>query len=303
MTNYDSISLLIIEKNEKWIPFFIETLQSSDFLPKLGGIAKTASLENALQILNKQSFDLILVNLFLSDSQGVETFLEIYKMAPDAPILVVIDEGHETLAYDSISLGAQEFITHQEKDSHILAHLVRSALERNNQRLALRSLIFLDELTEIYNRRGFMTLAEQQLEIGKRLKKGCYLFLLDVDKLKDINDHFGHAEGDIALIHTAQIIKNSFRSSDVLGRIGGDEFAVVAIGDGEDYENNLLQNLYKNLDLFHREMEGKSPYQLSFSVGKAYSPASSEKTTLTYLLEEADKTLYQAKNLKVVRHL
>lgn len=293
----EQFSLMIIEENNDWISFFLETVQKSNYLPKITKVQIFHTVDSAVKWLSTERVDLIVLNLFLSDSQGLDSFLKVYALSLDAPIIVTIDEGYETLAFDAVSLGAQEFITHKEKSSQLLAHIIRTALERNSIRQSHKELIFLDELTSVYNRRGFVTLGEQQLEISKRLKKGCYLFLVDVDRLKFINDNFGHAMGDLALIQTAHILKNSFRSSDVVGRIGGDEFAVMAIGDGEKYESDLLHNLYKNLDQLNLDMASKSPYQLSFSVGKTFCSPHSEKRALAHLLEEADKSLYQAKKV------
>ena len=91
----------------------------------------------------------------------------------------------------------------------------------------LRTLSLTDQLTGIYNRRGFLSLADHQLRIAKRNKTGLYLLYLDLNNLKVINDQYGHKEGDKALRQIAQILKNTYRESDVIARIGGDEFAIT----------------------------------------------------------------------------
>ena len=93
----------------------------------------------------------------------------------------------------------------------------------------LSSLALTDELTGLYNRRGFICLSEVQLKLARRSGCDMVLFFIDVDGLKQINDSFGHSEGDNALIRTAEVLRMTFRESDVLARIGGDEFGALAI--------------------------------------------------------------------------
>lgn len=118
------------------------------------------------------------------------------------------------------------------------------------ERLHILSLT--DELTGLYNRRGFFTLAEQQLKIANRLKKGPVLLSIDLDDLKWINDTFGHVEGDRALKETAHILRESFRDSDVMARIGGDEFVVLQLVDEDSgAAETLTERLQNNLEVFN----------------------------------------------------
>jgi PAS domain S-box-containing protein len=93
--------------------------------------------------------------------------------------------------------------------------------ERNEMEEELRMLSLTDELTGLYNRRGFLTLCEQQLKMANRAKQGVYMLYADVDGLKKINDSLGHKEGDYALINTARVLTDTFRESDIIARLGG----------------------------------------------------------------------------------
>lgn len=86
-----------------------------------------------------------------------------------------------------------------------------------------------DDLTGLYNRRGFFTLAEHLLKLAKRQQEGLFMLYADLDDLKKINDTLGHQKGDWALIDTANLLKETFRESDIIARIGGDEFVVMPI--------------------------------------------------------------------------
>ncbi len=156
----------------------------------------------------------------------------------------------------------------------------------------LRTLSLSDELTGIYNRRGFFTLGEQQLKLAKRMKKGIFMLYADVDDLKEINDTWGHKEGDLALIETAAVLKKTFRGSDVVARVGGDEFTVIPIGISGDNIEVIAARLQKSIEVHNTEKS--CDYNLSLSFGIAYydpeNPCSVEE-----LLAQADKLMYEQK--------
>jgi diguanylate cyclase (GGDEF)-like protein len=155
----------------------------------------------------------------------------------------------------------------------------------------LSSLSFTDELTSLYNRRGFMTLSEKQLQIAGRLKKRMLAIFVDVNDLKLINDKFGHQEGDEALIESANVLKRTFRESDIIARIGGDEFAVLLIEETQNSSNILRDRLKRNLVDINAE---KRNYKLSLSVG-IISCEPDCKYTIDELLALADKAMYEDK--------
>ncbi len=160
---------------------------------------------------------------------------------------------------------------------------------------ALRTLSFTDELTGLYNRRGFFSLAEQQLKVAYRLKKRDWLLYTDLDGLKWTNDNLGHNEGDIALIDLADILKDTFRKSDIIARIGGDEFVVLGMEKEEANAEVLVGRLLENLTTYNKK--GIRSYPLSLSIGIAYfDPGNS--CTIDELLARADKRMYKQKKKK-----
>ena len=159
----------------------------------------------------------------------------------------------------------------------------------------LRSLSLRDGLTALYNRRGLVTLAEQQLKIADRMKKEMMMIYIDLDKMKYINDTFGHQEGDRALIDTADILRNTFRGSDIIARIGGDEFAILALETGATYSEILVNRLKANVET-HNDKSSRS-YALSFSVGVThYDPGA--PCSIDELLSRADALMYEQKKRK-----
>ncbi len=159
----------------------------------------------------------------------------------------------------------------------------------------LRTLSLSDELTGLYNRRGFFILAEQQIKIAARTRRGMLLVSADLDGLKGINDRFGHYEGDRALVDAAQILRQSFRESDILSRIGGDEFVVLITEKPEINAEVLFGRLRKNLELYNRRVQ--RPYSFFISMGVAiFDPQN--PVTLNELLVQADKSMYRNKKHK-----
>src|SRR5713226_10469939 len=129
--------------------------------------------------------------------------------------------------------------------SEILMRAVRCAAKQYMLLAEMGDLALVDELTGLYNRRGFMAIAERQLKVGRRSGKGMLLFFIDVDDLKQINDSYGHAEGDRVLKHITEALEKTFRDSDVIARMGGDEFVVLAIEASDFSEGTIRARLCK----------------------------------------------------------
>ena len=164
--------------------------------------------------------------------------------------------------------------------------------ERKHLEEALRSLSLTDELTGLYNRRGFSTLAERHLSIARRKGQDLLLVLADIDGLKPINDTFGHAAGDQIVIDAGNVLKGTYRRVDIIARIGGDEFTAFPIEAGPDSAEILMNRLQENIAK-HNERYTR-PFRLSMSVGIGrINPA--DCPNVQRLLAEADRELYRRK--------
>jgi diguanylate cyclase (GGDEF)-like protein len=169
-------------------------------------------------------------------------------------------------------------------------------LSAYNKLLHHQSII--DELTGLYNRRGFMALAREQYEQINKTSNDFILFYMDIDGMKRINDSYGHEEGDAAIIAAAEILKSSFRSTDIIARLGGDEFTVILLSSKASEEivfKNRLKHCCEDYNL-----RSSKPYEIYISVGSAYSNNSSPKN-LNELLKLSDQALYKEKQLKKKR--
>ncbi len=188
-------------------------------------------------------------------------------------------------------------------DLQALSNALRCAVSCAAKQIALdrelRSLALTDDLTGLHNRRSFVALATQQLKVTRRKGQELLLCFADVDNLKYINDSYGHSEGDLALLRTAQALQRTFRDSDILARMGGDEFAILALEASCRNQQPILRRLEQNL------LDGNASeprYKLSVSIGVARldSLDSKENVSLGELMAQADQAMYVEKGRKTL---
>jgi diguanylate cyclase (GGDEF)-like protein len=156
----------------------------------------------------------------------------------------------------------------------------------------MEQLALTDELTGLRNRRGFLVLADQALRMARRTRAKCVLVYIDLDGLKRVNDTRGHAAGDTLIADAARVLARVFRESDVIGRVGGDEFAVFALLDEHDGATVVTQRLQAEVDQFNAEVV--PTLRVSMSVGIEELPCTSD-TPLDLLLSKADRAMYEKK--------
>lgn len=297
---HESPSILVIESNPYEVFSFTNTLKKLNTPDIINKMQSVSSLEEAKSMLCNQVFDVIICDLILPDSEGINTVLQIQKKSNSTPLIIVSDLAEEELIHETIKLGIHDFIPKEDLNPKLLARIIYIAIERHRQQASLKALSFNDELTGVYNRRGFMTRLEQQISLSKRSKKGFYLFFIDLDHLKQINDTYGHLAGDRALQGVAQCLSLSFRHHDIIGRIGGDEFAAVAIDAKIECEGELKQRLLNVVQNYNAQTT--EPFSLSFGIGSTYYDSSSE-LIVGELLHKADKALYQDKRQSRIKPL
>jgi diguanylate cyclase (GGDEF)-like protein len=173
--------------------------------------------------------------------------------------------------------------------------LEREVAERRHAEEAVRQMAISDEQTGLLNRRGFFLQAAQQWKVAQRMGQKGLLLFVDLDGLKHVNDTLGHEVGDRMILDAAELLRTVFRRSDVVARIGGDEFAVFTL-DARD-PAALRQRLRRSVDALNDD--AARPYRLSLSVGlSGHSPGAPD--SLEQMLEQADAAMYHEKRNKVV---
>jgi two-component system cell cycle response regulator len=288
------IKVLLVESDRE----YLEELRD-----RLGEVRPDAALElewagelsQALARLTQGGIDVILLELELPDSRGIVTFERTYAFAPDVPIIVLTENEDDEVGVTTVQGGAQDYLVKEEVVPSLLVRSVRHAVERHRLLSALRSLSLIDDLTGLYNRRGFADLGEQYLKLARRSARGVTVVFLDLDRFKTINDSLGHHVGDRALMRVADMLRATFRQSDIVARLGGDEFAVLALEASGESAESLLDRLRERFRDFNRS--SREPYQLAVSIGMARYDGDM-RIRLEDLLGEADNAMYEEKRSK-----
>ena len=279
-----SYRVLIVDDEEP-VSNFIVSLFS-----KYGHSCETAKdgIE-ALEKIKKNAYDSAVIDVVMPLMDGITLTKELLKLHPKFPVMIMTGHADEDSAASAIVAGAREFIKKPFSINEFVLRFDKMMHDHSGEE-ALLALSLTDELTGLYNRRRFFILTEQCLKVAVRTKKRPLLLFIDMDNLKWINDHYGHNEGDQALIGLADILKKTFRESDIIARIGGDEFVVLLESTDENSET-LLTRLHENVKDYNVK---RSQYTLSVSLGTAqFDPE--YPISIDELLSKADALMYAQK--------
>ena len=187
--------------------------------------------------------------------------------------------------YSKKDIKLMEFVSNQ----------VATAIERKRMEEGLKKLAHYDTLTEAYNRGYGLELLQRQLKLSKRDKSPLLLAYSDLDNLKDINDEFGHEEGDKAIVQVAKLFKSILREVDIITRMGGDEFLVVFLDSSLNEIPIIKKRLSKELTRLNQI--SRKPYKIGFSTGFSnYDPTNPQ--SMDELIRIADQNMYKEKKRK-----
>jgi diguanylate cyclase (GGDEF)-like protein len=258
-------------------------------------LTRFTRLSGALEAVGSRVFDVAFLDLSLPDSSGIDTFYRTHEAAPNVPIIVLTGSDDATLAVEAVKAGAQDYLVKDQVGSHLLIRAMRYAIERHRFQQQVRDESLTDELSGLYNRRGFYAFAQQHLRLASRSKRGLAVVFLDLDGLKHINDTYGHAAGDQALVDVARILQETFRDSDIIARMGGDEFAVMVLDTEREQAEHLCARLESSLDRLNASRSRQ--YELSLSTGICHcQPA--PPCCADELIARADQAMYEQKRRK-----
>ena len=215
-------------------------------------------------------------------------------MDPDAYLTSEIEQVHK----DGSSIWTEAIARYvrNDKTGAVEIHgVTRDISERRALRLELERQATTDSLTGIANRRHFLTAAQKEINRCERHGRTLSLLMLDIDHFKEVNDTFGHATGDRALQAVARSCDKEMRSTDLCGRIGGEEFALLLVETGEAQACRVAERLIAQVEAIELFTENSRPVRLTTSIGVAECRPQTE--TLSDLMVRADKALYKAKNM------
>jgi two-component system, cell cycle response regulator len=290
--NEPPLRVLVVEEHAPDAPSVAHLLSTSALAAEVRAVG---TLSQSIALLRDHRFDIVLLDLFLRDSSGLDTQRAIAIHAVDTPIVILTSRRHQPIALQAVRAGAQDFLAREGMKREMLVRAISYAIERHRLLDEIRTASLRDELTGLYNRRGFTTLAEQQVRFAVRNSRPMALLFADLDGMKRINDSFGHGFGDDALRAMTEVLRRTFRACDVLARIGGDEFVALGLDADHGGADVIVDRLQNNVAEFNAE--AGRPYRLSASTGMAvFDP--DQPLELDELLARADSAMYSQKRTK-----
>lgn len=293
-----TIKILLVEDSDFDVYIINDMLKNAgniDFIKSTFEITRVKSLSEAQLKLNKDYFDMILLDLTLPDSIGLDTLKKINTEFPEVPIIVLTSLNDQITAINAVKNGAQDYLIKDQFDVNLLLRSIYYSIERHKMLVALRSMALIDQLTGLYNRHGFMKLVDHHIKLAKRKNRNFLFVYCDLDNLKYINDNYGHIEGDRVIKEASDVLRETFRESDIIARFGGDEFVVLTLDVSEEYMDRIIDRLERNIKKHNKIM--KKPYKLSMSIGAKIYNSKSLKT-IEEILDETDRLMYINKRKK-----
>ncbi|MHB1606021.1 MAG: putative bifunctional diguanylate cyclase/phosphodiesterase [Leptospirales bacterium] len=252
----------------------------------------TNRIARAVEILSESWIDAILLDLGLPDENGLETLRMLRETSESVPIVILSGLEDESLAVSAIQLGAQDFLIKGTISGHLLARSIFYAIKRKEMDSQLRHLASHDTLTNLANRKLFYERINRSIELSERNQKIMALVFLDLNDFKAVNDSFGHTAGDILLKEFADRLRIRLRRTDVVARIGGDEFAIIldSVVDANDV-STIVQHVIE--EITHPYELDPDLVSISVSVGISLYPLDGK--TAGELIRKADLAMYQGK--------
>jgi diguanylate cyclase (GGDEF)-like protein/PAS domain S-box-containing protein len=268
-------------------PEAIAILDTNDLISRINGEFTTLFGYSADEAIGKSINDLIVPPELVAEGESLTA-----QVASGESVRTESLRRHKDGRPFWVSIAATPFQARDEPGK--VYAMYHDISDRKKAEDELKEQSLRDALTGLPNRRGFTTLSEQALKLAMRMERDVLTIFIDVDQLKQINDTFGHLEGDRALIDTARVLRDSCREADIVARLGGDEFVALMIVDSDQTGELVCERIKGRLDTTNTQTP--RGYTLSLSLGAKRSKA--EGITLVDLLAQADTALYEQKRAR-----
>ncbi|MEZ5584611.1 MAG: diguanylate cyclase [Candidatus Competibacteraceae bacterium] len=279
-------TILIVDDNPENIRIVADTLHQDDLK-----LAFAQSGEEALKRLKKSHCNLILMDVMMPGLDGFETARRIKENPEYAqiPIIFLTARNDEDSIEEAFTIGGVDYISKPFRARELIVR-VQHQLERKEFIARLDYLASRDVLTGVYNRRKFFTLATELFDTHET---GLYGVIIDIDHFKSVNDTHGHQAGDHVLKTVASVISDYAPAAAVLGRIGGEEFALIFLSESLENALQQVEKIRQSVEETPCELEDGGQLYCTISLG--FAEKKQDIDTIDQLILEADKALYGAK--------
>lgn len=263
---------------------------TSAILETAGMITSTISdPTRVLEEMHSFAPELVLTDLYMPSCSGIELAELVRQEDSFAGIPIVFLSGEEDFdkQINALSFGGDYFLTKPINPEHLLS----AVISRVKRFRGLRSMMVRDSLTGLLNHSTTKQFLENELGRARRAQKPVIFAMIDLDNFKNINDTYGHSVGDLVIKSVARILKQRLRSTDIIGRMGGEEFSAVLYGTTAGKAEIIFNEIRVSFSEIVHETE-KGPVSVTLSCGLAEFP---KYDTSSKLIEAADRALYQSK--------
>ena len=266
-------------------------LDRRSFLRRSGLIA--GSLATAIEALERDTFNCVLLDLGLPDADGLEAVKRVRMTAPGVAIVVLSGQEDETLALLAVREGAQDYLVKGRVDHNHIVRAITYAIERKQQEAVLVHQALYDGLTGLANRAQLLSRIEIAISRNHRHDESSAVIFLDLDGFKPVNDQYGHAIGDRVLIEVAHRLERiASRRSDLVARLGGDEFVILCEDTAAEGAEHIVAQIRAAVTE-PIEISADAPLTVGMSVGVAI--AGTAPAAANDLLRDADAAMYADK--------
>ncbi len=278
----EKATILVVDDTETNIDILLGLLDDYDVIVATDG-------QSALDIVKEDDIDLILLDIMMPGMDGYEVCAQIKNGKKDIPIIFITAKLDEDSIEKAYEVGGDDYITKPFKPRELIVR-IKTQLKVKHLINHLEYIGTHDEMTGIYNRRKFFELAHDKFENGVG---GLYAIMMDIDKFKAVNDSYGHAMGDEVIKLVTKTISQHLLVGAVLGRLGGEEFAIVCNSLSSNVVKQNMEDIREAIE--NLELMSENNESIKFTISEGISKATLETKNLDDLLQEADEALYEAK--------
>ena len=292
-----TVNLLSLENSDKDYEVIESIVKSMDKV----SINRVRSIGEALQRLERDHFDIVLFDHLLPDGNGFELLRQLHARSLRKPVIMITGKGNEMIASQIIQAGADDYIPKDALTERSLSRSIAGTLEKARIRrevaeaqVRMAEMATKDTLTGLYNRRFLMEALDREVARAKRYESNLAFCMIDLDHFKRVNDNFGHTAGDKVLAEIGDMLKKSFRKSDILSRYGGEEFAIIMPHVREGEARDACER-FRKMVASHQFEDNALQLKMTVSAGLASYDKVTEQSPMG-LVKAADQALYQAKD-------
>jgi len=292
----DSATILIVDDTKSNITILMELLSDTyDVIVALDG-------SSAIETLKEEHVDLILLDIMMPEMDGYEVceILKQDKDLKDIPIIFITAKTDEESIEKAYDVGGMDYVTKPFKPKELLArvktqlHIQKLLTDLEASRQALKELAERDPMTNLYNRRYFATISEQNLKMAQRYNYELSAIMLDIDKFKNVNDTYGHSVGDDVIVMIANTLKTFERESDVVSRFGGEEFVVLFPQTSLETAAEISERIRLEIEKSIVNLEDGQKISVTVSIGVSQVHNTNDGS-INDVIQRADEGLYRAK--------